>query len=172
MGALVGESRGRQTTARWWQARLPPIWETQTVTLRAIMRIENMRTGWIWWSQAFSPCTGGSRAGFCSWGGAGSQVEGLGSDTGEVAVVEPPGAGAGASEVALDTGEVVVAETPGAGAGASEVALDTGGVVIEETARPGRDGAVEIAVTWRETILLSVGGGTGLLVVILALLPM
>ena len=75
-------------------------------------------------------------------------MEGLGSDTGEVAVVEPPGAGAGASEVALDTG----------------------GVVIEETARPGRDGAVEIAVTWRETILLSVGGVTGLLVVILALL--
>ena len=119
-------------------------------------------------------------------------MEGLGSDTGEVAVVEPPGAGAGASEVALDTGGVVVAETPGAGAGAAEVALDTGGVVvaetpgtgagasvvaldtgamvIEETARPGRDGALEIAVTWRETILLSVGGGTGLLVVILALL--
>jgi len=119
-------------------------------------------------------------------------VEGLGSDTGEVAVVEPPGAGAGASEVALDTGGVVVAETPGAGAGASEVALDTGevvveetpgtgvgatevaldtgGVVVEEIARPGRDGAVEIAVTWRETILLSVGGITGLLVVILALL--
>ena len=53
-------------STRWWQARLPPIWETQTVTLRAIMRIENMRTGWIWWSQAVSPCTGGSRAGFCS----------------------------------------------------------------------------------------------------------
>ena len=70
----------------------------------------------------------------------------------------------------LDTGEVVVEATPGAGVGGSEVALDTGEVVVEEMARPGRDGAVEIAVTWRETILRSVGGVTGLLVVIVALL--
>ena len=97
-------------------------------------------------------------------------MEGLGSDTGEVAVEALPGVGAGESEVVLDAGEVVVAETPGAGAGASEVALDTGEVVVKGMARPGRDGAVEIAVTWRETILLSVGGITGLLVVILALL--
>ena len=119
-------------------------------------------------------------------------MEGLGSDTGEVAVEALPGAGVGGSEVALDTGEVVfeaapgagvggsevaldagevvVEETPGTGVGGSEVALDTGEVVVEGMARPGRDGAVEIAVTWRETILLSVGGGTGLLVVILALL--
>ena len=91
-------------------------------------------------------------------------------DTGEVVVEETPGTGVGAAEVALDTDEVVVEETPGTGVGATEVALDTGEVVVEEIARPGRDGAVEIAVTWRETILLSVGGGTGLLVVILALL--
>ena len=119
-------------------------------------------------------------------------MEGLGSDTGEVAVEALPGAGAGGSEVALDTGEVVfeaapgagvggsgvaldagevvVEETPGTGVGGSEVALDTGEVVVEEIARPGRDGAVEIAVTWREAILLSVGGIPGLLVVILALL--
>ena len=119
-------------------------------------------------------------------------MEGLGSDTGEVAVEtrpgpgvgatevaldadevvveETPGTGVGATEVALDAGEVVVEETPGAGVGGSEVALDAGEVVVEEMARPGRDGAVEIAVTWRETILLSVGGITGLLVVILALL--
>ena len=97
-------------------------------------------------------------------------MEGLGSDTGEVTVEALPGAGTGASEVALDTGAMVVEETPGTGVGATEVALDTGGVVIEETARPGRDGAVEIAVTWRETILRSVGGVTGLLVVIVALL--
>ena len=45
-------SRGRHPAARWLQARLPPIWDTQTVTLRAIIKIENMRTGWIWWSQA------------------------------------------------------------------------------------------------------------------------
>merc|ERR1712173_97238 len=83
-------------------------------------------------------------------------------DTGGVVVAETPGAGAGASEV--------VEETPGTGVGATEVALDTGGEEIEETARPGRDGAVEIAVTCRETILLSVGGIPGLLVVILALL--
>ena len=69
-----------------------------------------------------------------------------------------------------DTGEVAVEALPGAGAGASEVALDTGEVVVEEMARPGRDGAVEIAVTWLETILRSVGGVTGLLVVIVALL--
>ena len=35
-------------------------------------------------------------------------MEGLGSDTGEVAVEATPGAGVGGSEVALDTGEVVV----------------------------------------------------------------
>ena len=138
-------------------------------------------------------------------------MEGLGSDTGEVAVEALPGAGVGGSEVVLDTGEVVVEETPGTGVGGSEVALDagevvveatpetgvgvaldTGEVVVEETpgtgvggsevaldagevvveamARPGRDGAVEIAVTWRETILRSVGGVTGLLVVFVALL--
>jgi hypothetical protein len=138
-------------------------------------------------------------------------VEGLGSDTGEVAVEVLPGAGVGGSEVVLDTGEVVVEETPGTGVGGSEVALDagevvveatpetgvgvtldTGEVVVEETpgtgvggsevaldagevvveamARPGRDGAVEIAVTWREAILRSVGGVTGLLVVFVALL--
>ena len=91
-------------------------------------------------------------------------------DTGEVVIEATPGAGVGGSEVALDTGEVVVEATPGAGVGGSEMALDTGEVVVEGMARPGRDGAVEIAVTWRETILLSVGGGTGLLVVILALL--
>ena len=91
-------------------------------------------------------------------------------DTGEVVVEETPGTGVDAAEVALDTDEVVVEETPGTGVGATEVALDTGEVVVEEIARPGRDGAVEIAVTWRETILLSVGGITGLLVVILALL--
>ena len=138
-------------------------------------------------------------------------MEGLGSDTGEVAVEAIPGTGVGGSEVVLDTGEVVVEETPGTGVGGSEVALDagevvveatpetgvgvaldTGEVVVEETpgtgvggsevaldagevvveamARPGRDGAVEIAVTWRETILCSVGGVTGLLVVFVALL--
>ena len=138
-------------------------------------------------------------------------MEGLGSDTGEVAVEAIPGTGVGGSEVVLDTGEVVVEETPGTGVGESEVALDagevvveatpetgvgvaldTGEVVVEETpgtgvggsevaldagevvveamARPGRDGAVEIAVTWRETILRSVGGVTGLLVVFVALL--
>ena len=119
-------------------------------------------------------------------------MEGLGSDTGEVAVEAIPGTGVGGSEVVLDTGEVVVEETPGTGVGGSEVALDAGEVVVEATpgtgvggselavdagevvvegmARPGRDGAVEIAVTWRETILRSVGGVTGLLVVIVALL--
>ena len=97
-------------------------------------------------------------------------MEGLGSDTGEVAVEALPGVGAGESEVVLDTGEVVVEETPGTGVGGSEVALDAGEVVVEGMARPGRDGAVEIAVTWRETILRSVGGVTGLLVVIVALL--
>ena len=102
--------------------------------------------------------------------GAGAGASEVALDTGEVVVAETPGAGAGASGVALDTGEVVVAETPGAGAGASEVALDTGEVVVKGMARPGRDGAVEIAVTWRETILRSVGGVTGLLVVIVALL--
>ena len=91
-------------------------------------------------------------------------------DAGEVVVKKTPGTGVGAAEVALDTDEVVVEETPGTGVGATEVALDTGEVVVEEIARPGRDGAVEIAVTWRETILLSMGGITGLLVVILALL--
>ena len=117
-------------------------------------------------------------------------MEGLGSDTGEVAVEAIPGTGVGGSEVVLDTGEVVVEETPGTGVGGSEVALDAGEVVVEATpgtgvggsevavdagevvvegmARPGRDGAVEIAVTWRETILRSVGGVTGLLVVILS----
>ena len=102
--------------------------------------------------------------------GAGVGGSEVALDAGEVVVAETPGAGAGGSEVALDAGEVVVEETPGTGVGATEVALDTGEVVVEEIARPGRDGAVEIAVTWRETILLSVGGGTGLLVVILALL--
>ena len=102
--------------------------------------------------------------------GAGAGASEVALDTGGVVVAETPGAGAGASEVALDTGATVVEETPGTGVGATEVALDTGGVVIEETARPGRDGAVEIAVTCRETILLSVGGIPGLLVVILALL--
>ena len=119
-------------------------------------------------------------------------MEGLGSDTGEVAVEAIPGTGVGGSEVVLDAGEVVVEETPGTGVGGSEVALDAGEVVVEATpgtgvggselavdagevvvegmARPGRDGAVEIAVTWRETILRSVGGVTGLLVVIVALL--
>ena len=116
-------------------------------------------------------------------------MEGLGSDTGEVAVEAIPGTGVGGSEVVLDTGEVVVEETPGTGVGESEVALDAGEVVVEATpetgvgvaldagevvvegmARPGRDGAVEIAVTWRETILCSAGGVTGLLVVIVALL--
>ena len=119
-------------------------------------------------------------------------MEGLGSDTGEVAVEAIPGTGVGGSEVVLDTGEVVVEETPGTGVGGSEVALGAGEVVVEATlgtdvsgselavdagevvvegmARPGRDGAVEIAVTWRETILRSVGGVTGLLVVIVALL--
>ena len=97
-------------------------------------------------------------------------MEGLGSDTGEVAVEALPGAGVGGSEVALDTGEVVVEETPGASVGGSEVALDTGEVVVEGMARPGRDGAVEIAVTWRETVLCSAGGVTGVLVVIVALL--
>ena len=138
-------------------------------------------------------------------------MEGLGSDTGEVAVEAIPGTGVGGSEVVLDTGEVVVEETPGTGVGESEVALDAGEVVVEATpetgvgvaldagevvveatpgtgvggsevavdagevvvegmARPGRDGAVEIAVTWRETILRSVGGVTGLLVVFVALL--
>ena len=97
-------------------------------------------------------------------------MEGLGSDTGEVAVEALPGTGVGATEVALDADEVVVEETPGTGVGATEVALDTDEVVVEEIARPGRDGAVEIAVTWRETILRSVGGVTGLLVVIVALL--
>ena len=119
-------------------------------------------------------------------------MEGLGSDTGEVAVEALPGAGVGGSEVALDTGEVVFEAAPGAGVGGSEVALDAGEVVVEEIpgtgvggsevtldtgevvvegmARPGRDGAVEIAVTWRETILCSAGGVTGLLVVIVALL--
>ena len=91
-------------------------------------------------------------------------------DTGEVVVEETPGTGVGGSEVALDAGEVVVEETPGTGVGGSEVALDTGEVVVEGMARPGRDGAVEIAVTWRETILCSAGGVTGLLVVIVALL--
>ena len=102
--------------------------------------------------------------------GAGTGASEVALDTGEVVVAETPGAGAGASEVALDTGEVVVEETPGTGVGATEVALDTGEVVVEEIARPGRDGAVAIAVTWRETILLSVGGVAGLLGVILALL--
>ena len=102
--------------------------------------------------------------------GAGVGGSGVALDAGEVVVAETPGAGAGVAEVALDTGGMVVEETPGTGVGATEVALDTGGVVIEETARPGRDGAVEIAVTCRETILLSVGGIPGLLVVILALL--
>ena len=148
-------SRGRHPAARWLQARLPPIWDTQTVTLRAIMRIENMRTGWIWWSQAVSPYTGGSEVAL---------------DTGEVVVSTAAGAGVGGSEVALDTGVVVVEATLGAGVGESEVALGTGEVVFEGMARPGRDGAVEIAVTWRETILRSVGGVTGLLVVIVALL--
>ena len=46
-------------------------------------------------------------------------MEGLGSDTGEVVVVETPGAGAGASEVALDTGATVVEETPGTGVAAT-----------------------------------------------------
>merc|ERR1712240_452641 len=78
--------------------------------------------------------------------------------------------GVGGSEVALDAGEVVVEVTPGTGVGGSEVALDAGEVVVEGMARPGRDGAVEIAVTWRETILRSVGGVTGVLVVIVALL--
>ena len=41
-------------------------------------------------------------------------MEGLGSDTGEVAVEALPGAGVGGSEVALDTGEVVFAAAPGA----------------------------------------------------------
>ena len=91
-------------------------------------------------------------------------------DTGEVVVEETPGTGVGGSEVALDAGEVVVEETPGTGVGGSEVALDTGEVVVEGMARPGRDGAVEIAVTWRETILCSAGGVAGLLVVIVALL--
>jgi hypothetical protein len=49
-------------------------------------------------------------------------VEGLGSDTGEVAVEALPGVGAGESEVVVDTGEVVVAETPGAGAGRASTA--------------------------------------------------
>ena len=81
-----------------------------------------------------------------------------------------PGTGVGESEVALDTGVVVAEATPGTGVGESEVALGTGEVVFEGMARPGRDGAVEITVTWRETILRSVGGVTGLLVVIVALL--
>ena len=51
-------------------------------------------------------------------------MEGLGSDTGEVAVEAIPGTGVGGSEVVLDTGEVVVEETPGTGVGGSEVALD------------------------------------------------
>ena len=91
-------------------------------------------------------------------------------DTGEVVVSTAAGAGVGGSEVALDTGVVVVEATPGAGVGGSEVALDAGEVVVEGMARPGRDGAVAIAVTWRETVLCSAGGVTGVLVVIVALL--
>ena len=102
--------------------------------------------------------------------GAGVGGSEVALDTGEVVVEETPGAGVGGSEVALDAGEVVVEETPGAGVGGSEVALDTGEVVVEGMARPGRDGAVEIAVTWRETVLCSAGGVTGVLVVIVALL--
>ena len=102
--------------------------------------------------------------------GAGVGASEVALDTGEVVVEATPGAGVGGSEVTLDTGEVVVEATPGAGVGGSEMALDTGEVVVEGMARPGRDGAVEIAVTWRETILCSAGGVTGLLVVIVALL--
>ena len=72
-------------------------------------------------------------------------MEGLGSDTGEVAVEALPGAGVGGSEVALDTGEVVFEAAPGAGVGGSEVALDAGEVVVAETPGAGAGGS-EVAL--------------------------
>ena len=59
-GREPGETTSRQVTAG-----KASTWDTHTVTLKATIKTENMRTGWIWWSQAVSPYAGGSRAGFC-----------------------------------------------------------------------------------------------------------